>query len=263
MKLANGVLVLLFTAALAGPLHAAPAAKLVAAKRSLSRAIEQGSPPEMIAARAAFERLAAAEPKSAVLHYWVALTDWRLVPRLTRDAELAQRYCKDGLDHIEQALKLDPKFGEALAVKSGLQGLWLRFAPDQMMTLGPQMIQNMARAVELAPRNPRVRLLDGINTLHQPEFVGGGAEPALAKLTRALDLFEAEAPADSTAPDWGRDDAHVWAGRGAMKLGRFEAARDHYRKALELSPESRWVHGTLLPEAEKAIAARATEQAKP
>ena len=52
---------------------------------------------------------------------------------------------------------------------------------------------------------------------------------------------------------WGRDDAHLWAGRAAMKLKRYADARDAYRKALEVNPANAWVRGQLLPEVEKAM----------
>ena len=92
-------------------------------------------------------------------------------------------------------------------------------------------------------------------------FVGGGADKATAGLREAIELFDAETVTDSTAPDWGRDDAHLWAGRAAMKLEDFAGAREHYHRALEINPHNGWVRNVLLPAAEKAVAAR-TERGK-
>ena len=52
------------------------------------------------------------------------------------------------------------------------------------MQLGIQMGADMDHAHDLAPKNPRVALLDGINTLYKPGFVGGGAGKALKSSRR-------------------------------------------------------------------------------
>jgi len=112
----------------------------------------------------------------------------------------------------------------------------------------------MTRAVELAPANPRVRLLDGINTLHMPEFFGGGADKALAKLEQASALFAAESLADSSTAGWGDDDALLWAGRCAMELKDYGAARGYFERALVRNPDNGWVRTALLPSALDSLA---------
>jgi tetratricopeptide (TPR) repeat protein len=249
-------------AASPAPSRAADPARVAAARRALDRGIYLKGPETLVQARAQFEALSKAEPGSARLHYWVALADWRLVPRF-QDAKQAERFCKDGLEHADQALKLDPKLAEALALKSALQALSLRFDPGSTMTVGLELETNMRRALEMAPDNPRILLLDGINTLHKPTFVGGGADKAFAKLSKASQLFAAESASDSTAPVWGRQDAFIWAGRSAMTLKNYGAAREFYDRALELNPANGWVRYTLVPELDKASAADSTGKNKP
>ena len=60
---------------------------------------------------------------------------------------------------------------------------------------------------------------------------------------------------DPAAPDWGRDDVWTWAGRAAMKSGDSKGAVEAYRKALAANPNNGWVRHSLLPEAEKKVAA--------
>ncbi len=241
--------------------HAARAAdpgEVAAARRALRAAVTQGSEAELFAARNTFAALAAGEPESNALHYWVALADWRLVPRLmAKDKPQAGKLCRDGLQHLATALARDPGFAEAMALRAGLQGLSLSFEPSAAMTLGPEMELTYRKAQELAPQNPRVRFLHALNTLNKPSFVGGGADQALPQFREAIDRFEAAAATDSTAIDWGRDDAYLWAGRSAMKLGDFAAARDFYHRALAAAPGHAWVEHVLLPEAEQALAGAA------
>lgn len=258
-----GLAVAAVTIALAAPARAADPVAVRAAKEALQTAVNQGSPEAILTARNQFATLSAAEPGNALLHYWVALADWRAIPLLSgknKDTKNAVRYCKDGLSECDKALKTDGKFAEAIALKAGLQGLSISLDMASGMTLGMQMGMSMGRARDLAPKNPRVLLLDGINTLHTPEFVGGGSKPALEKLEKAIDLFAAEsavpAPADPLTPDWGRDDAFVWAGRAATEAELYTEARGFYKRALEVNPGNGWVEHVLLPGLEKKVAGK-------
>ena len=232
---------------------AADPAAIAAARRTLREAVSAARPEGLLKARAQFQALSAAEPGSAPLHYWVAVASWRAVPML-EDAKKAERMAADGITHCDAALKLDPTFAEALAMKAGLQGMSIRFNPASMMTLGPQSEANLGRALGMSPKNPRIHLLRGIATLNKPAAFGGGAALALEILKQAQALFAADSPADSTTPDWGRDDALLWAGRAAMSLEDFAAARGFYAAALEVNPANAWVKARLMPAAEEALA---------
>jgi len=224
------------------------------AVRALQKAVDGAEADSILVAQSRFRAIAAARPADARPHYWIAVSEWRAVPLLhSKDKALAKKHCESGIAEAEAAAKLDPASGEALAIKASLQGLSLAYQdPSVMMTLGPEMSETMRKAITLSPENPRVRLLDGIQTMHRPAFVGGGADKAMPVFEKAIALFEKEKP-DSAAA-WGREDALIWAGQAAMRLEQFEAARDYYRRALAIRPGQRWVAGVLLPAAEKALA---------
>ena len=232
---------------------------LDSAKVELQRAVNAASAPAISRARAAFLAQAAADPKSATAHYWVAVADWRLAPMLlqAKDRKQASAVAKDGIGHCDRAAALDPSLAEAWALKAGLQGLMISIEPSQAMSLGPQTDANLDRARTKAADDPRIWLLDGINTLHKPGFFGGGPQRALEKLEKAQQLFEAPS-ASTDAFGWGRDDAWLWAGRCAMKLERYADAEASFARALEINPENRWVSGVLLPAAKEARAKQAS-----
>ena len=245
---------LLLVLAFAAPALAADPRPLAEAQRLLQSGVNGGDPASMLKARGALEGQLAAEPGNAALHYWVALADWRLVPMLAaKDRVGARRHCDEGLAECDAALAAAPRFAEALALKAGLQGLAINFNGAAAVSLGPALRANMARAVELEPANPRVRLLDGINTLHMPEYFGGGAARALAKLAQADSLFAPESLADHAAR-WGGDDALLWAGRCAMQLQDYASARDYFQRALDRNPDNGWVRTALLPAAFDSLA---------
>jgi tetratricopeptide (TPR) repeat protein len=244
--------------ALFTPAHAATdAAAIKAAKTALQAAVDAGSTDGILAARGQFDALSTNDPGNAVLHYWVAACDWRVTPFFMGEDTKAKgkRWVDEGIARATKAYELDPKFGEALALRCGLMGLSLQFDASQTMKLGIQMEGDMSHAKDLAPKNPRVALLDGINTLYKPAFVGGGAGQARTKFEKAGALFAAETVTDPAAPDWGKDDVWTWDGRAAMKAGDSKGAVEAYKKALAANPNNGWVRHSLLPEAEKKLAA--------
>ena len=244
------VLALVTLAVVSRPLAAAPASQ-AEAERALQQAVNHARLDEVLAARASFQTLANLEPRSAVLFYWIGLADWRAVALMTNSKEpapndVARRQCDAGLAAVKRALTLDPQSADALALEAGLLGLSTRFhSTADLMTLGPKIEADLDRARAIAPNNPRVHLFDGIDTLHKPAFVGGGAKPAQAKLARAVECFAAQ---DSTAsgPRWGADDAYAWAGRAALAVADTSGARRCYTRALELNPDNLWVRVVLM-----------------
>lgn len=258
--------VTLLAVAFSAPAQAADPAEMASIKQALQQGHNHGSAQEVLAVRARIQQLALAEPQSAELQYWLAVADWRAVPLLQfrdSDKKKAKKQCDAGVAAANQAIRLDPQMGAAYAVRSGLNGLAIGLGNPMLgMTLGPKIEVDSKKALELSPADPRVHLIDGIGTLHKPGFVGGGADKALEKLKKTIELFAAESVTDPAAPDWGRDDAYAWAGRAAMKLEDWKAAREYFDKALEFNPENGWVRTQLLPAMDKAVAKAGTEKEK-
>ncbi len=254
-SLRHALLTLAALPLLVSPSLAADDASLAAALRTLDGGVRKGEVKLMLAARAQFAGLALDDAKDMRPHYGVALASWRATPMLMdADKGEARRVCEEGLAAIGRAIKLDAGSGEAFALKAALQGLSLSFNPMAGMVLGPEMEASLGRAEGLAPKSPRVALLTGMNTLHKPAFVGGGADKAEPLFAKAIALAAAEATLDSTAFGWGHVDAHIWAGRSAEKQGKLAEAVAHYRGALAIDPLNGWAKAVLLPKAEKALA---------
>lgn len=242
----------------ASPARAVEPGRLVAAKHELHQAAFGKSVDGLVAARAGFERMLAEEPQSTVVLYWLALADHRLVPRLMNDDKaLAKRYSGDGIARLDQILKAEPKNVEALALKAAMLGMSIALNPMSAMTAGPESNELFEKAIALAPNNPRIYLMDGIGILNRPKFVGGGADKALPQLRKAQELFAAAPAADSTAIDWGRGEAYLWAGRAATMLDDPAGAAAAYKKCLEFEPGNDWVRYDLLPKAEQATTPKA------
>lgn len=244
-------------AALATPAARAADAGLAAARAGLHTAVTSGDAAEIRKARDAFAVLQAGEPASPELSYWLALADWRLVPMLPDSSKAAARQLvKEGIAACDRALAARPRFADAVALRAGLQGLAFQFvSPQAGMALGAEMEEGYGRASGMEPENPRVMLLKAMNDLHKPREVGGGPEKAKPLFEAAIAAFAKQAPGG--AIDWGREDALVWSGICASRLGDWAGAKARFEQALAASPGHAWTKYVLLPEAEKRLAAGA------
>lgn len=254
------LLALVAAALSAAPALAADPAALNAARAELQAAVNHGKAEEIQHARAGFAALLAAEPNSSELNYWVALCGWRVIP-LMPDTEqaAAKRVCKESIAACDRALAANARFADALALKAALQALSLRFSPAATMSIGPEMEEEYGRAEGMAPENPRVGLFKAINTLHKPEFIGGGAKKAKVQFAHVLELFAKAPVGGANGIDWGRDDALIWAGICESRMDNWPGALARFKEVLALNPDNAWVRHRLLPEAEKQVVAKAAQ----
>jgi predicted lysophospholipase L1 biosynthesis ABC-type transport system permease subunit len=79
------------------------------------------------------------------------------------------------------------------------------------MRFGPRALSQLDEAIEAAPNDPRVALLNGMTRLNAPAVFGGGPPRAEAELRKAVRLFATDRNA-TPLPSWGRTDAHIWLG---------------------------------------------------
>ena len=219
----------------------------------LERAYVQGDAPELLAVGADLAELVdtgLTGGQRSITRYTVAYVNWRLftipdgVPADDRSALL-----DDAVDLLTRDLDADDGNAESHALLASVYGMQIDSA-WKGMTLGRRASRASARALELAPANPRVLLQDGVGKLHTPGMFGGGADRAEAMLLRALAAFRTEPP-DRPWPRWGRIDTYAWLGQISAERGDLAAARRYYQQALEVEPGFAWVRYALLPALEE------------
>ena len=94
----------------------------------------------------------------------------------------------------------------------------------------------MEKALRLAPRNPRVLLLDAIVAFERAPN-GAESERALGKLKKAIGALESERQEVVHTPAWGLADAYTYLGRVYLDKGDAVKARDALERALLAAPE--------------------------
>jgi tetratricopeptide (TPR) repeat protein len=169
----------------------------------------------------------------AMHHYYIGFANYRLSSVLaagdkTRAREAAAR-C---VSRMDAAVTSKPGFAPALA----LQAACLR-ALSNLTAWKPLAASRssgyMERAMKLAPKDPRVLLL---NALENGESGPLGQE-AIAKLQKAAAAFEAERQEVDRTPGWGAAEAYAYLGRGYLEQGDIVAARGALERALLIAPD--------------------------
>jgi hypothetical protein len=71
------------------------------------------------------------------------------------------------------------------------------------MKYGSVTDDELQKAVQLNPNNPRIYLLEGTSLMYKPGMFGGGPKAACPVLTVAAQKFANFKPASPLHPDWG------------------------------------------------------------
>ena len=190
-------------------------------------------------------RAATAFPGHALVNHYLGHALYRLAgPTMETDMEAALAMLAEAQSSLERSIGIEP-IPESHALLSSVLGMQI-VDEAQAMTLGMRSGVEMGRARALGPRNPRVRLLEGIAAFHTPEMWGGGHEAALGHFQAAIELFADDEP-EAPLPAWGHAEAHAWLGQSYAALGRVDEARASYGRALEVAPGYAWVRDVLMP----------------
>jgi tetratricopeptide (TPR) repeat protein len=175
--------------------------------------------------------------------YYLALIQMREA-QLTADPAAAGRAAGGCIDSADEALAARPTDAEVLAVQSFCMELRSRSRPLDVPFAGSRSRAQMQRALQLAPADPRVRLLAA-----QLAYAGAKTTPErakqLASFQGAVDAFEMERQGLERIPSWGA--AEAWQGLAQVYLDRGDAiaARAALEHALLLMPDYKSAHRLL------------------
>lgn len=227
---------------------------IIQQRLALDAAVDNWNEADMRNARATFERILPLTDKPWLAHYYIAYADYNLGLNLIsqQKSEDAEKFIDDAVEHLMKAIDLDTKFAEGFALLSTCYGLKINFMPIKSIYLGPRSGVAISKALNLAPDNPRIHLIDGIGKYHSPSMFGGGIDKAKPALEKAVELYNSFQPASALLPDWGHEGPHVWLGRIAMQEKRWDDAQQHFDDALAIKPNHGLVKYVLLPNLNKS-----------
>ncbi|WP_205508689.1 hypothetical protein [Longitalea arenae] len=160
---------------------------------------------DMLAASAAFERIADAEKNQWLPYYYASLSQV-IYAFMKNDMSNNDAYAGKAEQLLNKADGLQPNNSEISCVKSMIATLRMLVNPQQRwQQYGAIVQQELDNAKKQDPSNPRPYYLQGQNLRNTPEQFGGGCNSAKPVLEEARKKFEAFKPASNIAPNWGKD----------------------------------------------------------
>jgi tetratricopeptide (TPR) repeat protein len=138
---------------------------------------------------------------------------------------------------LDQALELSREFAEALALQSVCLDMLHSLKPWPTPFSSSRSSALMEKALQLAPKNPRVLLLDAVGDLERSRRSSSDKERTFGKLKKAVAAFEQERQDVDRIPGWGAADAYMFLARGYLDRGDALAARDALERALLIAPD--------------------------
>jgi hypothetical protein len=128
-------------------------------------------------------------------------------------------------------------WADALALQGACLGLLAELTPLRAPLAGARSRAQLAHALELEARNPRVLLLDG-SALERPRSgVAAAKARACAEFAAAVEAFEAARPRADRVPEWGPAEGYTFRARCDLERGDAAAARDALERALLIAPD--------------------------
>jgi len=139
---------------------------------------------------------------------------------------------KYGLDETPAAIHLRSE-SYALATACTLAGREMSSIPFG----GGRIGSRIEDAVKLAPRNPRVRLVEALVAYERAGKDVEEKAAAIQKLRAVTPMFEAARAAASTTPEWGAAEAYAFLGRALYDQRDVVGARESLERALLIAPD--------------------------
>lgn len=92
-------------------------------------------------------------------------------------------------------------------------------------------------AVKLAPRNPRVRLVEALTQFERAGKDADAKAAAVKNLRAVTQMFEQARAQESTIPEWGAAEAYAFLGRALIDQRDVLGAREALERALLIAPD--------------------------
>jgi hypothetical protein len=179
-----------------------------------------------------------AEGTGALREYYLALVHYRLaLITASVDKNRAAVYVDRCVESTDKSLKAQADYPEALALQSICLNLTAAMKPLRAPIAAARSAKSIDRALKLAPRNPRVLLLDALRDYDRHLTLTGGKAQVIASLQRAITGFEIERREAGALPGWGAADAYVFLAGSYLDSGDTIKARDALERALLIAPE--------------------------
>jgi hypothetical protein len=193
--------------------------------------------------------------------YWSAYASWRIAINGANskmgNADLRANL-EAALRGFDKCIAQRGDFADAYAAEASVLG-WLaaleKPGSPELIARVTRMRDQLVKAKQLAPDNPRVLWVVGGVYLYAPPDKGGDKNRALQTYQRMVEAAQAAGTsASSPLPDWGLPEAHMSLAYAHLNNTPpdLDAASREAREALRLEPDWSYVRDVLTPQIEAA-----------
>jgi len=158
---------------------------------------------------ALFERIAAAEKNNWLPLYYVALVNTTEAFK-TKDKQIISALLAKAQSAQDSATALSPNNAELLVMQAMINTAWIVADPmTNGMKLSAPTKQLYAKALIIAPNNPRVVFNKAEFEIGSAKFFGNDTKPMCAEIERSIGLFANFKPETPFSPKWGKERAEA------------------------------------------------------
>jgi len=227
---------------------------IVKAKKKLGEAMNKNDKAALLKVRGDFERILQLKKNEWMVNYYMASVDFAFsyMGIEEKNNDEIKKYTESSISLLNKATDANDQFAEAWILKLAVNSNRWIYDFASMNDIIAKQTEAKTNASNLEPGNPRLHLIDGMNTYYTPENFGGGVEKAQPLFEKSWELFQTYKPKDETYPEWGKDQAAGMLALCYVKNEKLDEAKKWIDKALEVSPESGFIKGYVMKEYEKA-----------
>ncbi|SDI59801.1 tetratricopeptide repeat protein [Winogradskyella thalassocola] len=156
-----------------------------------------------------FERIAKAEPKEWLPHYYIAqinsLKSWT-----EKDATVLKAQLDKALEHLDAAMLKSENNTELLVMQAQVFTNWVAF--DGMtygMKYGGKIAELYEKATAIDPTNPRAALGKAEWAMGSAKYFGKDTAPYCKDIEASIELFNTFKPESQLHPNWGKERAEA------------------------------------------------------
>jgi hypothetical protein len=177
-------------------------------------------------------------PDDDALRYHLAHAQYRFgelaAAGAARHADAAFSEC---IDDLKPLLRKNVKSAESFVLQGACYGALAEVSSVQAVLLRARAAERLQEAAKLAPRNPRLLLIESTQRLAHAKPGSVERQQALTQLNMATHEFDASAATNTDVPGWGHSQAYLAMGRELQARGDTVGARNWIEKSLIAAPD--------------------------
>lgn len=177
-----------------------------------------------------------------LVNYYYGYIGWAIGQGMDRKA---RDYIDEADLLIDGLLEKYPGMPDLYAYKGAFLGFQIGLNRIRAVTLGPESMKNINRAIEIGPERPQGWIEKGNALYYMPKMFGGSKEKALQAYERAVGLMEKDSA--MIYRNWIYLNVLTILGQGYEDTGQLRKAKNAYEKALQTEPGFTYLRDELYP----------------